>query len=53
MADFAIRDQLVDADAGVFGIVDITGMPWIEIDFQEDVDEAAANILPRLEPLPR
>ena len=51
--EVAIREQLVDADAGVFGIVDITGMPWIEIDFQEDVDEAAANILPRLEPLPR
>ena len=50
--EVAIRDQLVDADAGDFGIVDITGMPWIEIDFQEDVDEAAANILPRLEPLP-
>tara|TARA_B100000676_G_scaffold292244_1_gene327683 strand:- start:1234 stop:1983 length:750 start_codon:yes stop_codon:yes gene_type:complete len=51
--EFAIRDQLVDADAGLFGIADITGVPWIEIDFQEDVDEATAYILPRLEPLPK
>ena len=50
--EVAIRDQLIDADPSVFKIADITGQPWIEIDFPEDVENAEREILPRLEPLP-
>jgi choline kinase len=31
-----------------FGYEDCTGLPWIEIDFPEDVDRARNEILPRL-----
>ena len=31
-----------------FGIEDITGLPWIEIDFPADVERARCEILPRL-----
>ena len=31
-----------------FGFEDVTGLPWIEIDFPEDVARAEAAILPRL-----
>ena len=50
--EVAIRDQLIDADPSVFKIADITGQPWIEIDFPEDFENAEREILPRLEPLP-
>jgi choline kinase len=32
-------------------VTDVTGSPWIEIDFPLDVERAARQILPRLEPL--
>ena len=48
----AIRD-LVLADPGAFGWEDVTGLPWLEIDFAEDLARAETEILPRLEPLPR
>jgi choline kinase len=47
----AIRD-LVLAEPEAFGWEEVTGLPWIEIDFREDIARAEAEILPRLEPLP-
>ena len=44
----AVRDVLL-AEPQAFGFEDITSMPWIEIDFQEDVETAQNSILPRLE----
>lgn len=43
----ALRDVLL-AEPEHFGFEDITGLPWIEIDFEQDVDRARAEILPRL-----
>lgn len=48
----AIRDLLRETAAGTFGWEEVTGLPWIEIDFPEDVDRAEREILPRLEELP-
>ena len=31
-----------------FGLEDVTGLPWIEIDFPEDVERAESVILPKL-----
>ena len=31
-----------------FGFEDVTGLPWIEIDFPEDVERAETDILPKL-----
>ena len=31
-----------------FGLEDVTGLPWIEIDFPEDVERAERDILPKL-----
>jgi choline kinase len=44
-----IRD-LALAQPAVFGWEDITGLPWIEIDFPGDVVRARTEILPRLTP---
>jgi choline kinase len=38
---------------GAFGFEDVTDLPWIEIDFADDVRRARAEILPRLMGLPR
>jgi choline kinase len=43
----AIRDLLL-AQPGAFGIEDVTGLPWIEIDFPGDVARAEREILPKL-----
>lgn len=43
----AVRDLLL-AHAGEFGFEDVTGLPWIEIDFPEDVAKARDVILPEL-----
>ncbi|MCP5151277.1 MAG: phosphocholine cytidylyltransferase family protein [Ectothiorhodospiraceae bacterium] len=43
----ALRD-LVLADSQAFGFEDITGLPWIEIDFQADIERARAEVLPRI-----
>lgn len=48
MYEEAIRDLLRATPIGTFGIEDITGCPWIEIDFAEDVARAKSEILPRL-----
>ena len=50
--DEALRDLLLAAPPGAFGYEDITGLPWREIDFPEDVAAATAEVLPRLAPLP-
>ncbi|MBN4016554.1 phosphocholine cytidylyltransferase family protein [Rhodospirillaceae bacterium AH-315-P19] len=44
----AIRDTLLSEPAGTFGFEDITGLPWTEIDFPEDVRKAEEEILPKL-----
>lgn len=43
----AIRDLLL-AQPDAFGCEDVTGRPWIEIDFPADVERARTGILPRL-----
>jgi choline kinase len=35
------------------GWVDITGLPWTEVDFVEDLRRAEGDVLPRIERLPR
>ncbi len=42
------RDLILAAAPGSFGVEDITGLPWIEIDFAQDVERAQNEILPRL-----
>ncbi|WP_439816112.1 NTP transferase domain-containing protein [Zavarzinia sp. CC-PAN008] len=42
-----IRDLLLASAPGRIGFEDITGLPWVEIDFPEDVAKAHA-LLPRL-----
>ena len=44
----AIRD-LVLCHPDRFGYEDVTGIPWIEIDFPEDIARAQREILPRLQ----
>jgi choline kinase len=43
----ALRNVLL-ADPGSFGFEDVTGLPWIEIDFPEDVARASGDILPAI-----
>jgi choline kinase len=43
----AVRDLLRES-SHPFEIADITGIPWIEIDFPPDVERAAREILPQL-----
>jgi choline kinase len=45
-----MRDVILETAA--FGVADATGLPWIEIDFAEDLQRAHADILPRLVALP-
>lgn len=42
-----IRDMIVAGPPGRFGFEDISGLPWTEIDFPEDIRKAAA-LLPQL-----
>ena len=44
----AMCEVLINEPAGAFGHIDITGLPWIEIDYQEDLDRAEDDIKPRL-----
>ena len=39
-------------EVDAFGVEDVTGLPWIEIDFMEDVAKAEADVLPQLEAMP-
>ncbi len=43
--DEVLRDLVVQ---GRFGYEDITGMPWTELDFPEDIDFAVNQVLPRI-----
>lgn len=43
-----IRDLLLETPE-VFGYEDITGLPWIEIDFPEDIQRAQNQTLPQIE----
>lgn len=45
----AIRDMIL-ADAQRFGWVDVSDLPWTEIDFPEDAARARVEILPELVP---
>src|ERR1700722_18585535 len=46
----AVRDLLLERSQ-TFDIADVTGAPWIEIDFQNDVKRAAEEALPQLRQL--
>ncbi len=46
----AIRDLLITYPEQ-FGYEDVTGIPWIEIDFPEDIERAKNAILPKLSPV--
>lgn len=41
--------DLLDEDPDSFGYEDVTGLPWTEIDFPEDVARAGRDILPALQ----
>jgi choline kinase len=43
-----IRDVLLTSQRGTFAFEDITGTPWIEIDFAADIERANAEVLPRI-----
>jgi choline kinase len=47
----AVRDLLLERSQ-IIDVTDITGLPWIEIDFPVDVSRAAREVLPELPPLP-
>ena len=42
------RDVLLTSPRGTFALEDITGLPWIAIDFATDVARAETEILPRI-----
>jgi choline kinase len=44
-----IRDMMLESPQGRFGFEDITGLPWVEIDFPEDVQHAREIVWPRLD----
>jgi choline kinase len=46
----AVRDLLRERSQ-VFEVADVTGAPWIEIDFPPDVIRAAHEVLPQLQDL--
>ena len=43
-----IRDLLL-AEPEIFAFEDITGIPWIEIDYPEDIERAQQQILKKIE----
>ncbi len=48
----AFREVVVSEPPGAFGVEDVTGLPWVEIDFPEDLEKAEAEVLPALLDLP-
>ena len=44
----AFREILWKHPQGTFGVEDVTGLPWVEIDFPEDLERAYQEIYPRL-----
>lgn len=49
----AMRDVLVSEPPGTFGFEDITGIPWVEIDYPSDLMRANKDIFPRIRALAR
>jgi choline kinase len=47
-----VRDFLKERSQP-FEVADVTGFPWIEIDFPIDVVRATQEVLPQLQPLAR
>ncbi len=47
----AIRDVVLTSPPGTFAYEDVTGLPWIEIDFAADIARANSDILPRIMPV--
>lgn len=47
----AVRDLLLERSQ-IIDVADVTGLPWIEIDFPNDISRAARAVLPQLPPLP-
>jgi choline kinase len=47
----AIREVMLSGSGGEFGWEDVTGLPWIEIDFPADVARARDIVLPQIEAL--
>jgi choline kinase len=45
----AIRDMVLERPPETFGYEDITGLPWTEIDFPEDVRRAERHVVPKLQ----
>lgn len=43
-----LRDVVLTSPPGTFGVEDISGLPWIEIDFPDDLRRAKQEIFPRL-----
>ena len=43
-----MRDMILAHPPGTFGFEDITGLPWIEIDFPKDLQDARNIVLPQL-----
>lgn len=46
----ALRDLLLERGSE-FETADVTGAPWIEIDFPNDVKRATEEVLPQLAPV--
>ncbi len=46
----AVRDLLRERSQ-IFEVTDVTGAPWIEIDFVADVARATTEVVPQLQPL--
>jgi len=44
----AFRDVLLSEPPGTFGVEDVTGLPWVEIDFPEDLEKAEGEVFPQL-----
>ena len=44
----AFRDVLLAEPPGTFAVEDVTGLPWIEIDFPADLVKAEREVFPRL-----
>jgi choline kinase len=44
-----IRDMVVAREGACFGYEDISGLPWIEIDFPSDVETARRIVAPQLQ----
>jgi len=44
----AMSAVLLDTPTGTFGFEDITGVPWVEIDYAADLKKAETQVIPRI-----